>query len=389
MKLSKILIVTWMALAAACPELLAQTAEPKIEDIALVPRLTIRSELGVTNVIEYAEALATNQWHVLTNLVVTNTPYFVVDLTGQSTQRFYRVVIPGDTNTFIGMALIPVGSFTMGDNLDGDTNALPLHTVYVSGFYMDKYLVTKALWDSVYVWALAHGYGFDNAGLGKAANHPVQRVNWYDVVKWCNARSEKEGRVWAYYTDAAQTKVYRTGQVDVQNDWVKWNAGYRLPTEAEWEKAARGGASGHRFPWGDTITHNQANYWSYWSGGKPYYSYDLNPTEGFHPSYDNGPYPYTSPVESFAPNGYGLYDMAGNVWEWCWDWYGSYSSGSQTDPRGPSGPTPEWGSYRVDRGGGWYNFANNCRVAYRFISWPGDVNISFMGFRSVLPSGQP
>jgi formylglycine-generating enzyme required for sulfatase activity len=85
-------------------------------------------------------------------------------------------------------------------------------------------------------------------------------VDWYDVVKWCNARSEMEGRTPAYYTSAEQTTVYRSGQTDVDNAWVNWTAGYRLPTEAESEKAARGGASGQRFPWGDTISWGQANY---------------------------------------------------------------------------------------------------------------------------------
>ena len=89
----------------------------------------------------------------------------------------------------------------------------------------------------------------------------MQSISWFDSVKWCNARSEKEGKTSAYYTDAGQTNVYRTGNVNVDNAWVKWNSGYRLPTEAEWEKAARGGLSGQRFPWGDQIEESLANYY--------------------------------------------------------------------------------------------------------------------------------
>ncbi|MEI8078943.1 MAG: SUMF1/EgtB/PvdO family nonheme iron enzyme, partial [bacterium] len=163
-----------------------------------------------------------------------------------SVPMFYRV--RGITNSApSGMALIPAGPFVMGDSLDGSLNALPPHTNQVSAFYMDKYEVTKALWDEVYQWATNHGYTFNEA-LGKAPNHPAYSMTWYDAVKWCNARSEQQGRIPAYYINAAQTLVYRTGQADVQTNWVKWSSGYRLPTEAEWEKAARGGASGHRFP---------------------------------------------------------------------------------------------------------------------------------------------
>ncbi len=280
------------------------------------------------------------------------------------------------TNIPTGMALIPAGSFTMGDSLDG--NELPMHSVYVSAFYMDKYDVTYSLWQTVYNWAIAHGYSFDLAGAGKAADHPVQTINWYDCVKWCNARSEMEGRVPAYYTSAAQTTVYRTGAVSVDNGSVKWNSGYRLPTEAEWEKAARGGASGRRFPWGNTISWSQANYYASPSD----YSYDVNPTSGYHPTFATGSFPYTSPVNYFAPNGYGLYDMAGNVWQWCWDWYGSYGSASQTDPRGPTS-----GSSRVFRGGGCYDLAISCRAAFRYGSRPG-YGYDGIGFRSVLSPGQ-
>ncbi len=262
----------------------------------------------------------------------------------------------------------------MGDTFnEGDSDERPTHTVYVSAFYMDKHEVTKALWDDVCNWAISHGYSFEYGAAGKANNHPAQSMTWYDAVKWCNARSEKAGRVPAYYTDAGLTVRYRSGQVA---PYVKWNSGYRLPAEAEWEKAARGGASGRRFPWSDTdnITHSRANYYSSSS-----YAYDTSTTRGYHPTFATGGDPYTSPVAYFAPNGYGLYDMAGNVWEWCWDWYGSYSTGAQTDPRGPSS-----GSNRVLRGGSWSRDAFYCRAANRSSDWP-DYGIIFLGFRSVLP----
>jgi formylglycine-generating enzyme required for sulfatase activity len=290
-------------------------------------------------------------------------------------------VTADDSGAPSGMALIPAGSFTMGDNLDGDSYALPLHTVYVSAFYMDKYDVTKALWDDVYNWAITHGYSFEYGAQGKASNHPAQSMTWYDAVKWCNARSEKEGKTPAYYTDAGLSVRYRSGQVAA---YVNWSSGYRLPTEAEWEKAARGGASGQRFPWGNTISWSQANYYAYPAyplsvGG---YAYDVNPTSGYHPTFATGSYPYTSPVDYFAPNGYGLYDMAGNVWQWCWDWSGSYSSASQTDPRGPAS-----GSYRVIRGGCWVSNAFFCRSADRDGYYPTHRGYD-LGFRSVLPPGQ-
>jgi formylglycine-generating enzyme required for sulfatase activity len=208
-----------------------------------------------------------------------------------------------------------------------------------------------------------------------AANHPVQAIDWYDCVKWCNARSEMEGRTPAYYTTAAQTAVYRTGDLNLSNACVNWNGGYRLPTEAEWEKGARGGLSGQRFPWGATISESQANYYS-----TNTYFYDLSDT-GFNPIFDTGGI-CTSPVGYFAPNGYGLYDVAGNVSQWCWDWYGTYPGGS--DPRGAT-----TGSGRVARGGSWWDHgAVYDRTANRFDLNPYGTTWYGVGVRCVLPAGQ-
>jgi formylglycine-generating enzyme len=364
----------------------AQGAVPVITNITMLgatPRFGVNSDLGITNQVQYCTNLSQSNWVVLTNQLVAQSPYWFVDVAAPpASQRFYRVLALGTNSTPPdGMALIPAGSFTMGNCMDpseGYSDELPLHTVYVSAFYMDKYPVTKSLWDTVKAWNGGNGYSYDYAGSGKASTHPVQYIDWYDCVKWCNARSQKEGLTPAYYTDSGLAVVYKAGQVA---PYVKWTAsGYRLPTEAEWEKAARGGASGHRFPWSDadTITWSRANY----KANPSSYAYDVNPTSGYNPAWSMGGMPLTTPVGSFAANGYGLYDMAGNVWQWCWDWYGSYSSGSQTDPRGPTS-----GSNRVDRGGSWYGPAYLCRAAYRDYYDPTYGNDD-VAFRSVLPAGQ-
>jgi formylglycine-generating enzyme required for sulfatase activity len=306
-----------------------------------------------------------------------------VDWPGQvSSVMRYRVKVddlvvpPVDLTKF---ALIAAGAFQMGDALDGMTSA-PVHSVTVSGFYMGKTEVTKAEWDEVRAWGLTHGYGDLAVGAGKGATHPVQEVSWYDVVKWCNARSEKEGLVVVYYTDLAQTMVYRSGDVNVMNGMVKWVVnGYRLATEGEWEKAGRGALVGKRFPNGDTIAQTLANYY----GKTGSYPYDQGPN-GYSAAWAVGGYPYTSVVGSFAPNGYGLNDMAGNVWEWCWDWYGTLGTGGVTDPRGAD-PAPT-GSGRIFRGGGWNNYAGNARVSNRGSLSPWG-RVDYVGFRVARSSG--
>lgn len=270
-----------------------------------------------------------------------------------------------------GMVYIPAGVFQMGDNLDGDTNALPVHNVALNAFFMDRTEVAKELWQSVQTWSTGNGYSL--VGGAFAANgHPVQAINWYDAVKWCNARSEKEGRTPVYYTDDTQTTVYRTGDLDLTNAKVKWSAnGYRLPTEPEWEKAARGGALGQRYPWGNTINGSQANY----SGsGDPFNAASQQTTPV---GYYNGS---QVPAGVDMANGYGLYDMAGNIWEWCWDRYGSAYYGDPAAGTNPYGP--DSGTARVLRGGAWNDGTSNLRCSKRGLSEPVYRDYA-VGFRCV------
>jgi sulfatase modifying factor 1 len=281
------------------------------------------------------------------------------DWPGQYTNTVRFKVTATETGTF-GMVFIPEGC---NGGTDPDNG---LYSLTVSSFYMDCYEVTKSNWHKVYIWATNNGYSFDNVGNGKAANHPVEGVNWYDCVKWCNARSEKEGRPASYRVGG---DIYRSGQDDaVTCDLTV--GGYRLPTDTEWHYAARGGLPGRRFAWGDTqrTDHTRANYFGYSTncGGR---TFDLGYC-GYDTNFNDSVYPYTSPVGSFAPNGYGLYDMAGNVFEWCFDWHPDYQ-----------------GTRREILGGGWDDYPDWCRVASSG-SWPpsgGGHYGPMVGFRSVLP----
>ena len=264
-----------------------------------------------------------------------------------------------------GFVLIPAGTFQMGSK-DGEDSNKPVHEVTITKpFYMGKYEVTQAEYE-VYC---SYGSSSPSSSYGDGDNYPTYYVSWYDALVYCNKRSMAEGLTPCYsINDSPNPEDWGDVPTSSNGTWnsveCNWNAnGYRLPTEAEWEYAARAGDNTV-----DSLTYSGTS--------------DVNELEKYAWYYDNSDYT-THEVGKKEANVFGLYDMSGNVWEWCWNCFTSeYDENTEggSDPTGASA-----GSSRVSRGGGWNGSSDGCGVSYRDYYFPYH-RLSSLGFRVVRAS---
>ena len=298
-----------------------------------------------------------------TLLVVASIALGIIGCSGPS--------VPIGSNVEERFVLIPAGSFQMGSNEGYDDNK-PVHKVTIAKpFYMGKYEVTQAEYE-VYC---SYGVSSPSSYYGDGDNYPAYWVSWYDALVYCNKRSIAEGLTPCYSINDSPNpedwgKLPTAYDDPLRDTWdaveCDWNAnGYRLPTEAEWEYAARAGDNTV-----DSLT----------------YSGTSNVDElGDYAWYKDNSNSTTHEVGTKLQNAFGLYDMSGNVYEWCWNWFTSEYDENTEGGNNPTGASS--GSYRVFRGGSWHNGSDNCAVSYRGSNGPY-LRSSYLGFRVVRASSK-
>jgi sulfatase modifying factor 1 len=332
--------------ALISPVLAADGGSPLELDIQKAPGAGILKIMGGHGLVGIEYTTNLNQitnWSLLATVQTTNSPHFYTDTSAtNAAKRFYRAVVEGGANPDPDhLVWIKPGTYLMGSPTN-DADRVPVEEpqtrVTISqGFWMSKFETTQEEYLAV--------TGRNPSGYTGDLKHPVEQISWREATNYCAKLTVREwvaGRLPAGYI-------------------------YRLPTEAEWEYACRAGTT-TATAFGNSLSSTQANFW----GAYPYGGAAPGPYVGT-----------TTPVGSYAPNAWGLYDMHGNVDEWCSDWFSeTLPGGNVTDPKGPN-----TGVYRVFRGGAYFDWGYGCRSAFRYSDEPGGWT-DYIGFRPVLAPGQ-